>query len=254
MASVEQVVERERDFHDARYEEDQRAGVNGWYAVTVDSSARRLYERSTPDHLGGEVLELGCGPGSTGWHLALDGHQVHGIDISERAVEEARAHAEALGVANASFDQMDAHALDLADDSADIVTGAGILHHLDLALAIPEIARVLRPDGRAVFYEPMAHNPLIRLFRRFTPGLRTEDEHPLTTDDLTMLGRFFEHVEVTHFHLVSFVAAPLVRMPGGAVAMRAIDRVDHLVMKVVPALRKYCWIAVIELTGPSAAV
>ncbi len=41
------------------------------------------------------------------------------------------------------------------------VLGKQILHHLDMTQAVPEIARVLRPGGRAVFLEPLIHNPLL---------------------------------------------------------------------------------------------
>ena len=46
--------------------------------------------------------------------------------------------------------------------------------------ALLELRRILAPGGRAVFVEPLAHNPLLRLGRALTPMARTEDEHPFT--------------------------------------------------------------------------
>jgi len=50
---------------------------------------------------------------------------------------------------------MNAEELKFADDYFDIVCGGAILHHLDLNKALSEIARVLKPDGKAIFVEPL---------------------------------------------------------------------------------------------------
>src|SRR3546814_1101008 len=78
---------------------------------------------------------------------------------------------------------MNAEAMTFPDDSFDLVFGSGIIHHLDIDRAFGEIARVLRPGGRAVFIEPLGLNPAIELYRRFTPSARTPDEHPLLRRD-----------------------------------------------------------------------
>ena len=41
------------------------------------------------------------------------------------------------------------------------------LHHLDKLEAINSIYRVLKPGGRLVFKEPLADNPLLKIFRYF---------------------------------------------------------------------------------------
>lgn len=42
-----------------------------------------------------------------------------------------------------------------------------------------------------MFFEPLGHNLLINLYRRLTPELRTEDEHPLVACDLERLVNYF---------------------------------------------------------------
>ncbi len=76
---------------------------------------------------------------------------------------------------------MDAHELVFPDDLFDIVVGNGILHHLDLPVCLASIERVLKPKGFALFIEPLAGNPLLKLFRVLTPRARTIDEKPLTS-------------------------------------------------------------------------
>jgi len=44
--------------------------------------------------------------------------------------------------------------------------------------------------GSAIFIDPLGHNPAINMFRRSTPDLRTEDEHPLLLEDFRLAGRY----------------------------------------------------------------
>ncbi len=86
---------------------------------------------------------------------------------------------------------MDAENLKFNDHTFDLVYGSGILHHLSIEKAIVEIKRVLKKDGRAIFYEPLGHNIFINIFRLLTPSLRSEDEHPLLIKDLELIKRTF---------------------------------------------------------------
>ena len=244
--------EREAAFHDHALEQDVRAGVTKWYAINragVDDYRRRLHEglrasRDTP----ARVLEYGCGTGSQAFHLAAAGAHVDGIDISPVAIERSEEQARAEGVAHrTAFQVMDAEHLRFADASFDVVCGSGIIHHLDLDLALPEVARVLRPGGRAVFYEPLGHNPAINLFRRRTPALRTEDEHPLLMADLRLAARHAAHVDVAFFHLATLAAVPLRARRGFPAVLRGLEAVDAVLLHRRSPLRRWAWFAVIEL-------
>jgi SAM-dependent methyltransferase len=87
---------------------------------------------------------------------------------------------------------MDAHDLDFADGTLDMVFGVAILHHLEFARALREIHRVLRKGGKIVFMEPLRHNPVARLVRWVTPHARSPDELPLGRPELHLLDRNFE--------------------------------------------------------------
>ncbi len=116
----------------------------------------------------------------------------------------------------------DAHETGLAENSFDFVVGEAILHHLDFVAALREIKRILKPRGRAVFVEPLGHNPLLRLGRRLTPWARTEDERPLTEEDWETCAEVFTHVEHDEREFVSMFLLPLnLLLP--AAAQRALD-------------------------------
>ena len=131
-------------------------------------------------------MEYGCGTGALAFDLAEQGSNSVAIDISPVAISEAEQVAHARGL-TARFEEMNAEAMTFDNDSFDLVFGSGILHHLDMERATQEVIGVLRPGGRAVFIEPLGYNPIINAYRRVTPTMRTEDEHPLLRSDLELL-------------------------------------------------------------------
>lgn len=96
---------------------------------------------------GQQVLELGCGTGSM-WHGVQlpDGCHVTLTDLSEGMLETARLNTAHL---HADYAICDAMALPYDDNSYDIIIANMMLYHVpDIACALREIRRVLKPDGR----------------------------------------------------------------------------------------------------------
>ena len=102
-----------------------------------------------------DVLDVGCGQGIDVVQYARAGARVTGIDLTERHVELARSHVEALGL-TAAIVQGDAEQLPLPDASFDRVSSNGVLHHTpDMPAALRQIHRVLRPgtgEARIIVY------------------------------------------------------------------------------------------------------
>jgi SAM-dependent methyltransferase len=138
---------------------------------------------------GKRVLDYGCGRGESSLHYLSRGALVSGIDISPTYIEAARQAAEKASYppGNYDFSVMDAHAMTFDEGTFDLVVGEGILHHLDAELAMKEIWRVLKPGGRVFLLEPLADNPLLKLFRWLTPRARTVDEEPFAGKTISRL-------------------------------------------------------------------
>ena len=99
---------------------------------------------------GKKVLDVGCGLGNDLSRFARGGSIVTGVDISPRAIELARTNFDQRGLAG-TFQVMDGEALELPDESFDLVYCHTVLHftpHPDRM--IREIHRVLRRDGLAI--------------------------------------------------------------------------------------------------------
>lgn len=245
-------LEREREFHDRAFAEDVRASAKRFYAVTA--GMLEWYESLLSAHApGARVLEYGCGPGSRAFHLARNGADVLGIDISPVAIEQATERGRAEGLEQRlEFRVLDAESLDLPDDSFDVVCGSGILHHLNLTRAYGEIARVLKQDGIAVFTEPLGHNRAINAYRNRTPALRTVDEHPLLMSDLALARSFFAEVTTRFFTLSALLAIPLRGRAGFERVLAVLDAVDRLAFRVAPPLRRQAWMVGMTLSRPHA--
>jgi ubiquinone/menaquinone biosynthesis C-methylase UbiE len=99
-----------------------------------------------------EVLDLGCGDGTTAIPAARRGADVLGVDIARNLVDAGNKRAADEGLDNVRFQQGDACALtDLADDRFDLLVsifGAMFAPRpIDVA---KEMVRVTRPGGRIV--------------------------------------------------------------------------------------------------------
>ena len=245
-------VEREREFHNKEFAENDRIKVSSVYHTTR-ASTNLFIEVLGENVRGKRVLEFGCGQNSYAIWMAERGAEVVGIDISDEAIEQMRDRARSQRISDkVSFLRMNAEQLDFPDGSFDVVAGRAILHHLDLEKSLSEISRTLRPGGIALFVEPLGHNPMINAYRNRTPELRTPDEHPLLMSDLKLAERHFGKVTVHYFHLASLAAAPFAKTRLFSTVLSVLEQVDSAIFKWLPFLRKHAWAVVLVFTKAPA--
>jgi ubiquinone/menaquinone biosynthesis C-methylase UbiE len=190
-----------------------------------------------------KMLELGCGRAKTLFYLVQHEAIVTGIDISDKVILANKIEAKRRNL-NIDFAVMDAESLAFNDNSFDIVYGSTILHHLDVEKAYKEMTRVLKPEGKAIFLEPLGHNPFINLFRRFTPHLRTKNEHPLIKKDLELVKTYFNNVS-----LEFYVFTPLLVFFIPSLAFK-LNKFDKHIFKILPKSRYLAWQCIIKLSKP----
>ena len=100
------------------------------------------------------VLDVACGTGLVTFAAARSvGPEggVLGVDLSGQMVEEARRRADRMPIENVTYARMDAEALSLPNGAFDVALCAlGLMYVPDVAQALREMRRVLRPGGRVV--------------------------------------------------------------------------------------------------------
>lgn len=234
-------VARERDFHDDLYASDTSRSSQAKYYCAVSDGVDD-YVRSYQDVAWGrDVLAYGCGDTRNILALAPDVNSLHGIDISSEAIQQLKSE---NTYDNVSLHVMDAMDMTFPDDSFDLVFGAGILHHLDTEIAFQEVARVLRRNGRAVFWEPLGLNPLINAYRRLTPEARTPDEHPLVPADFAIMAKHLNLIDVRYYGLSTLAAVPLRKTRLGKTLLRVGGRVDRALF-TLPGVHRLAWYALL---------
>ena len=103
------------------------------------------------------VADLGCGTGQSAATLAPWIARVEAVDREPAMLDAARLRLE--GVENVRFHEADMTAVPLEAASVDLVLISLVLHHVaDPEAAIAEAARILRPGGRILVIDMVAHD------------------------------------------------------------------------------------------------
>jgi SAM-dependent methyltransferase len=179
-----------------------------------------------------EVLEIGCGTGLFTRELCKTGHLITAIDISEDLLELARHRG---GCPNVKFVLENAYATRFPTASFDAVVGSSCLHHLEIAPALSEFYRLLKPEGRFMFTEPNMLNPQIA-FQKNIPFLKKlSGDSP----DETAFIRFFlkKKIKGAGFHDISIIPFDFVHphIPGSL--LRQVEPILNRIEKI-PVLRE----------------
>lgn len=235
-------VERERELYEEGLKRDSYQDLLASHAGFLHGENRKRIAREV---LAGRRLERVLEIGRVVWDKWLESNGIVPdetccINISDRELQKGIERAKHTRI-KPRFMIMDAHRLEFPDAHFDLVCGSGILHHLDLSLAVPEIVRVLRPDGIFLFSEPLDNNPVGHLVRRLTPQARTPDEEPFRARQLDFLRQYLD-CELHYEQLVSVPLGLVSRLAFKSpdnVLTRLAYRVDDVIRTRLPVLGPY---------------
>ena len=259
-ATLEERKRKEGEFHDKMRDTERIAAIgrdqyeeffsNHRFYRTAELSRAYFFGWLRRHAAGKVVLDFACGDGDVALRAAAAGARlVIGIDISAVSVENARRTAAERGLTGRTFFlRADCENTGLPADSVDVVVCAGVLHHLDVNRAFPEIRRILAPGGRVMAFEALNYNPLTRLYRNRHAHQRTEWEkaHILSLKDVRLARRYFDVGEIRYFHLTSIGG---VWVPGVLPLLNGIDRL----LTRVPGVQLMSWMFTFELLSKKSA-
>src|SRR6266404_3138218 len=179
-----------------------------WWYRALHRLIFQTLEAELPDWRDKAILDAGCGTGAILQRLGSPQRNV-GIDLAPEAISFCRER----GLNNVR--QGDICALPFADASFDAVISSSVLYHgwvTDVATAVGEMHRVLRPGGLLVINVPAfrflhsAHDDAVMTARRF----RKSEIRNL------LLEQGFEIRRLTYWTTLLFPLAVMARTFGGS--------------------------------------
>jgi SAM-dependent methyltransferase len=242
----------ERFYHDATAEKFSSRKMMSWLR---SYSCDPLWNEIRPLLVGKEILDVGCGLGFCSVILANLGYSVRGVDISPKSIERARILAEMTGVSDrCAFEVVDLNNSPVAGDY-DTIFGRAVLHHLTaqpLNETLLMLRAHLRKEGRMIFQEPLALNPIVNLNRNvFDTEDRTPTERPL---DLWQTLSSFRLAGLYPTHREYYLTAPLAHFfkkvcevePMFWSTRRSLTRLDSFLTSTFWPLRPFSWITLLS--------
>jgi 2-polyprenyl-3-methyl-5-hydroxy-6-metoxy-1,4-benzoquinol methylase len=195
------------------------------------------------DVRGRTLVDLGCGRGATSLFFAHHGAEVIGVDSSGQAIRNLAEYCETNAIAN--LKPIECSALDVAAlGPVDFVFGSMILHHLEPFPAFAaQLRGLLRPGGRAFFWENNARSSVMIWFREhvvgklWIPKHGDVEEFPLTPAEVEELRRYFT-VTVEYPELLLFRMIPRYLLRGRL--MSPFERLDRACYRY-PSIREYSY-------------
>jgi len=215
---------------DASYE--ARTTRGHWQRARLEAAVRLVGEGP------GALLEIGVGSGRLLARLAERGWEVTGIDAAPRMLELARAR-----VPSGRLEVARAEELPFEDASFDAVVAVGVLEYGDLEASLRELARVLRPGGRAVLgvrnnaaptvaWSVRVMHPVARRVKRVAPFGRRLPSSTRRPPSLAELSRLLERVGLRVERVENVGSAvlpdPFDRLPFAYRAARAVEASPRL--------------------------
>ena len=191
-------------------------------AATMRESGETFVE-SLAISSGMEVLDLGCGDGTTALPAAQRGANVLGIDIASNLVNAGRARAVQAGLTNLHFEEGDASDLhNIADGRFDcVVSMFGAMFAPRPFDVAREMVRVTRPGGTIVMGNWIPGDPtlvaqILKISAAYTPPPPDGFVSPVTWGVEATVKERYAAAGIAPGHIKCEAASYIFRYPGPA--------------------------------------
>ncbi len=172
---------------------------------------------------GKKILEIGVGLGADHQMWAEQGCDLHGVDLTERAINWTKKRFEVFGL-KSNLQVGDAENLPFADSEFDVVYSWGVLLYCpDMYRAISEVHRLLKPGGEAIVmlyhkwsfvgymlwfrYALMRFRPWLSLKYIYSEYLESKGTQAFNVEEARDFFKEFEtidiHINLTHGDLLT---------------------------------------------------
>jgi len=174
----------------------QQAAVK---AAGIEDAMKQTHRKWINAKAGGEFLEVGCFSGSPStFELARAAQAYRGIELSPLAVSRLNERFAEEGLQTKALAEAGDFLLMSETEKFDLIYAHGVLHHFESPEPLFEkLARLIQPDGRLIFVEPCAVNPVYRALRTAYRPFQSDAawEWPFRPVTVAALEHHFEIVE-----------------------------------------------------------
>ncbi len=141
------VKNREVKFNGIKWIKKKGIYVDG--IITTINTWKRKIECNFKNNI---VLDAGCGAGNKTYYFSQFGKEIHGIDISQKDIEEAK---DRFNAKNLFFKVASVEQIPFRDNTFDVVCSCWVIEHLENPKKfIDEAFRVLKPGGIFILWAP----------------------------------------------------------------------------------------------------
>ena len=241
---LSEINRREKEFHNELHTLNKKRFENKFYKATYNLYEDFFDVLKTKVRFK-DVLDYGCGTGNSAEKVSnFKPKKLVAIDISEEAIKKAKSETKSEEN-KIDYRVENCENSNLSSDAFDIIYGSGILHHLNLNKSLKELNRMLKKGGIMLFAEPMATNPIINIYRKFTPKARSADEHPLLFQDIKLIESMFTNVETKYYGFLTLIFFPFYKSPENSKLFRFISSIDRMILKT-KYLRFLAWSVLVK--------
>ncbi|WP_051475578.1 class I SAM-dependent methyltransferase [Bacillus sp. J37] len=106
------------------------------------------------------VLDVGCGTGQSCYYLHQLGYNVIGLDVDHLMIQQAKKRNKECQC-EILYIQEDLTSTSLPDQLSDIILSESVLNFTNLDLTLPELKRILKPNGVMIAIEMIRTAPLL---------------------------------------------------------------------------------------------